>query len=424
MRPKLIRSAIYVLSVGVLFFVQPKLHSESASWSRDLVPDLGRSPRGTYHLAGVEFLDGSRLIVYAVAHNPSRLSSRETPEVSSPFRLHMWVVDASSGNEESHNEWGTRAYNSEVRIITSGVLLKTGGVLKLYSPDFALSHDLLLALDPNGSYFTSVSTSRRSLAVSHYFKKEQHYVTHVDVLDAKSFKVRASWDQYPPMFHFSMSDENFFSLHDGVVSITAFGGTGRSRIVAELGTLKGCAAGGAGPFVVSDELLVLRDCKEVLLLTSTGESFSLDAFNGRGTAASLGAACTPYFDQGTNKAAVAFAGTRFLAITLPVLRFKKPLLSESRTCLDGLHIAVYDLALKKRIATVNVDPLPKNDYDFALSPDGSKLAVLNDRIVSVYSVPARLSRRADTVDLTDVNLRVQVPAGSRSTDHKPKPQSP
>jgi len=31
--------------------------------------------------------------------------------------------------------------------------------------------------------------------------------------------------------------------------------------------------------------------------------------------------------------------------------------------------------------------LPKSDYDFALSPDGSKLAVLNDRSVSLYAVP-------------------------------------
>jgi hypothetical protein len=48
---------------------------------------------------------------------------------------------------------------------------------------------------------------------------------------------------------------------------------------------------------------------------------------------------------------------------------------------------VYDLRRKQRVLTVDVDPLPKNGYDFALSPDGSKLAVLNGRRASVYSVP-------------------------------------
>jgi hypothetical protein len=47
---------------------------------------------------------------------------------------------------------------------------------------------------------------------------------------------------------------------------------------------------------------------------------------------------------------------------------------------------------------VDVAPLPRNDYDFALSPDGAKLAVLNDRTVSVYSVPAQSTERTDTLN--------------------------
>lgn len=66
---------------------------------------------------------------------------------------------------------------------------------------------------------------------------------------------------------------------------------------------------------------------------------------------------------------------------------KNRLLAETQVSITTTQIAVYDLTLKRRILTVNVDPLPKNDYDFALSPDGSKLAILNDRRVSVYSVP-------------------------------------
>jgi len=65
----------------------------------------------------------------------------------------------------------------------------------------------------------------------------------------------------------------------------------------------------------------------------------------------------------------------------------KHLLTEASVRLTGTRIAVYDLFQKKRILNVTVDPLPKNDYDFALSPDGSELAILDDREVSVYSVP-------------------------------------
>jgi hypothetical protein len=52
----------------------------------------------------------------------------------------------------------------------------------------------------------------------------------------------------------------------------------------------------------------------------------------------------------------------------------------------SLRAAVYDLSAKKSVMTVSVSP-PKYYYDVALSPDGSKLAILSDDTVSVYSVP-------------------------------------
>lgn len=55
--------------------------------------------------------------------------------------------------------------------------------------------------------------------------------------------------------------------------------------------------------------------------------------------------------------------------------------------LAALRVAVYSTVTKSRILTVNVSPLPKVVVDFALSPDGSRLAVLNDRNISMYPIP-------------------------------------
>ena len=52
----------------------------------------------------------------------------------------------------------------------------------------------------------------------------------------------------------------------------------------------------------------------------------------------------------------------------------------------AMHIAVYDFRNNKRTTTIDVTPLPKTDFDLALSPDGLRLAVLNDRTVTVYSI--------------------------------------
>ena len=51
------------------------------------------------------------------------------------------------------------------------------------------------------------------------------------------------------------------------------------------------------------------------------------------------------------------------------------------------RVAVYDITSMKRLVVIEVLPLPSTRCDFAVSPDGSKLAILNDRTLSVYSVP-------------------------------------
>jgi hypothetical protein len=55
----------------------------------------------------------------------------------------------------------------------------------------------------------------------------------------------------------------------------------------------------------------------------------------------------------------------------------------------SLRVVVYDLPQRRRIMTVPVAPPPKRDYDIALSPDGSRLAILSDHTLSVYPVPAQ-----------------------------------
>ncbi|MHB1938325.1 MAG: hypothetical protein ACYCOR_17325 [Acidobacteriaceae bacterium] len=387
--------AICLLSVGWALASQSKLpDNKNPVWTEEILRDIGSSPvLLDSNRAGLSFLDDESLLVYEV-NQTGQLASRESPEIASAFRLHVSLVDVRSGRLILSREWGTRLHSTAIQVTTGGVLVKTGGIVKLYSPDFAQARDLPFALDPNGSYFTSVSASGKTIVISHYFQKEHNYISHLDVLDANTLKIRRSWDQDPPIFHFSMSDERFATAHDGVVAMTKFERAGRSTVVTVLGALKqGCAAGGVGPSVVSDELIVLRDCKEVLLLTVAGVAHSLDAFNGRGSTAVPGNRCKPYNAGISGKVAVASGGARFVALTLPVLKIKKPLLAEWRTCLDGLKIAVYDLTLKRRILVVDIDPLPKNDYDFAMSPDGSKLAVLNDRDVSIYSVPVQSVER-------------------------------
>ena len=78
-----------------------------------------------------------------------------------------------------------------------------------------------------------------------------------------------------------------------------------------------------------------------------------------------------------------------IAVSLDSMNVKKHFRSEENVRRVSTHLVLYDLHLRQRVLNLNITPLPEHDYDFALSPDGSKLAVLNVRNVSVYSVPVQ-----------------------------------
>ncbi len=363
---------IFLLTVGGVFAAQSSRPDEVPVWSQEMVPDLGHKQSGMGNQAGVAFLSGRQIIVYAVVHDLRQLSSRENPDISSPFRLHLWLLDAGSGKLSFARDWGTRAHDSAVQVTADGVLIKRGGIVKLYSPDFTQVRDLPLALDVDGLFFTSVSASGKTIAVSRVIERGHDvFFSHFDMLDSGTLKIRSSWDVSPALYsHFSISDDKISALYRNVV-VAEFGNSNWNTI---LDTSKSrCLAGGQdiGPTLVTDESLVVRDCNDLLLWTPRQGFQMLGSIDGR----------TP------SKKAVAQDG-RFVAVSVDTIEVKHHLLTEYSSRLSARRIAVYDLALRKLVLTVNIDPLPRNDYGFALSPDGDKLAILSDRKVSVYAVPA------------------------------------
>jgi hypothetical protein len=96
--------------------------------------------------AGITFLDEEKLLVYEVDVNSGRLSSRDNPDVSSPYRLRAWVFDIHSGKVIVSKEWGTRVRGSAIQVTSGGVLVRTGELLRLYSRDFVHLRELALPL--------------------------------------------------------------------------------------------------------------------------------------------------------------------------------------------------------------------------------------------------------------------------------------
>ncbi|MBV9183194.1 MAG: hypothetical protein JO356_17970 [Acidobacteria bacterium] len=85
------------------------------------------------------------------------------------------------------------------------------------------------------------------------------------------------------------------------------------------------------------------------------------------------------------------------------------------------RIAVYDIEAGKEVASIPVNAKHNFHYEFDLSPDGHRLAVLEDSTVKIVDLSRSedLSlEHADAPELKDRNLRLQVPVVAPA---KPKP---
>jgi len=326
-------------------------------WNQEVLEDLGSN-----RPAGVVFLDDQQLIVYAL--EPSgQLSSRRNHEVSSAFRLRVRTLDVQSGRTRFTKDLNARPHRSTVQVTTGGILVNTGEIVKLYSTDFAKAQNLTLPpVDEADMSITSVSPTGRTIMINHFNPKWN--VSHLDVFDASTLTLKHSWSQSPRLYDdYSISDKGIAA--SGVVA-TDFGHTTWAVVGKAVGHCEGNV-----PTLYSDDELVYG-CRKLIAASTNGHVLMTEALRSG--------------DEVSGRRAVAQGG-RFVAVSLDSVEIKKHLLTEPSSRVIATHIAVYDLPLKRRALTVNVDPLPKNDYSFALSPDGSKLAILNHRNVSVYAVP-------------------------------------
>jgi hypothetical protein len=374
-----VAGAIFIWSAALIFGAQPRLPDcESPIWSTEVLAELGRGRSDVSRFpdtgrAGVVFSNDSHLIVYEVDHDVGQPSAHTTAEILRPFVLRLLLLDSASGKVTLRREEATRALDTAVFATAAGLLVKTGSLMKLFSADLAQERDVSFSINRNSGIRLSVSATGKTIMLNDVVQDSlKRFHSHFTVLDAAMAKVGYSWNESPPLYHhYSISDEGIaaVNLAGDFIAVAGFGTSKWTRV----GEPAGLCASINMPTLYSDQQFIYG-CDKLIAMSIDGHVLMTDSF--------------PSGDTSSDKTTVARDG-RFVAVSLNTIEIKKHFLAESSVRVTATHIVVYDLILKKQILSANIDPLPKNDYDFALSPDGSKLAILNDRNVSVCSVPVQ-----------------------------------
>lgn len=315
--------------------------------------------------SGVVFENDNIVLAYSVTRNASpALSQRGSRLSSDPYLLRLVLYDAKSGKMIGGGELPTLPRQTELLVTNSGkLLIRTGNIIGVY--DSALRQLANKQLDKSNEYEhfgLSLSPSGKVVWLRH----DSGYHSSFQALDADSLveKATCNGDQL----------DRSFSGSDTWITAPTFPDENRLLLSNCRGKWKllfatnGVANAGNPVFVSNDTILVSSKHK-FLLLRTDGSTSLLDN--------------QPASMSVENKITVARSST-LAAVSLA--HFSGGLF-DGQLRRKKTSIIVYNVQARIPVSSLRILPDPQFAYDFALSPDGSMLAVMTDSHLRVYRLP-------------------------------------
>lgn len=323
--------------------------------------------------AGIAFLDDSSLLVYEIEHDAGRPALHPRTSFVGSSRLSAYVLDTASGKVSHTREWATRPRQTSVHIASGGILVRSGDVLRMYSKKFVLLRQLTIPFTAEHPWWRlDVSASGRTVLINQSVQEPKHRsYNRLYTLDGTTLKVRQV--SIEPVELTSL-----YSISDQGIAITNF--NNRKIVYRDFNSPTWrplpitSRSGPLGlPSFLSDREISLGTYGLRIVSTDGKVLFTDELPAGRGSMTDVAVA---------RKAQIA-------AVALGHNKGSDFWDTGHGIHLVGIDLIVDDLSAKRRVLTLHLPRVPKGNFDFALSPDGSRLAVLVDQTVSLYSVPVR-----------------------------------
>jgi hypothetical protein len=311
---------------------------------------------------GVIFGSRDEVICYFVTSNAGHLQKRDSGAASDPFQLQIVSFLAKTGAVKHRKTLPAHfGYSSVFANKEGNLIVLTGNLLRLYAADFSRvsAERTLPSSEKYDEWTLRMSPSGTTLLLDHYSPAGSE----AEILNAQSLSTLVSVRGtllYPT---FAISDKSVIrpDSESKNILIRTFDGPW-SSVPAALSCV-------SNPVFLDDERLLNACGHEVVALKVNGDILLRDPIGKKEHLEQL-ASSTP----DGRLAAVSAMQTKGGFADFGSVR-------RSRTT-----VLIYDVESGRRIVSVPVVPIPTQDYDFALAPDGSSIAIMTDSSVKLYAI--------------------------------------
>jgi hypothetical protein len=335
--------------------------------SRPNPHNIGGKPYidGKFADIGVVFKSSDEVICYFVTQTGNvQLGHRESLEDSGPFNLQLVTLDAKTGNLRLRKELPARPHFTSVAVNNDrNLLVRSGDTLRLYSSDFTVLKERLLETKELERWVFKVSPSGNTILLEHYSPSN----TNDEVLKSASFEhlftFKVQW--FPEA---SISEKTLLKASPDTRQILVRNFDGPWQGISTRDILL-CVA---NPVLVDDSTVLNACGQRVTLFTTTGEVLMQDTIDKKEHLEQL-VSVTP--------------DGRYAAVS--AMHTKGGFMDYSSVKRSNTRVIIYDTKLRRRVASVPVEPIPQKDYDFALAPAGDRLVVMIDSTVKAFAIPSQ-----------------------------------
>jgi hypothetical protein len=355
----------------LLFLASPLTRAEPAPKPTHLI-DLNSefcsedSQQYNVPLTSVDFISTNEMLVYTVCRiDRAALSRRDRFQATDPYHVKAVVVNLLTSTVERRFDWPTHGRWSGLCVTHAGdLLLHRDNILELLSSDGrVLGHVEIAKTSPDDSTFVWVSHTADIVAVSQGpISPAKVAGTHAVILNSRNLRILHQWQDNADVWSLAASTQvavrRAFSNKLLVMRTLPAGRwtTIRTETTPSIGNAVFINDGEfAAP--VHDAVLLYDSssqreetlpCRSPLRVVISRD------------AATLGALCVKFSDHGPD------AG---------------------RPKITGAGADLYQLPSRRQMTSIPFRPLPSFGFDVGISPDGSKLAIVDHLRVSLFEIP-------------------------------------